>query len=250
MVVDLRVHTEEFVRSYFDAWNHHDPEGIAHHLGPEGIYIDIPEHSTRSPDELVDRLREFFRQYWHEYELTGEILQSDNNIAFQYRIHSQQHGTCQGAEFVTLNGDTAVAITDYYDLPESGTSRKYSKSGLSDEQLLKYKQALDEIMGVRKAYLQPDLSMPKLAELVGCSINHLSQVINHGYGKSFYGYLNHHRIEYAKELLTRADNRHTHILDIAFNVGFNSNSTFYSAFRKRVGVSPARYRKKKMNKLA
>ena len=243
-----RMHTEEFVRSYFDAWNHHDPEGIAHHLCPEGIYIDIPEQSTRSPNELVDWLQEFFSQYWHRYELTGEILQTDNKIAFQYRIHSQRRSTYQGAEFMTLNGDTAIAITDYYEFPEIRQSRKYAKSGLSGDQLHKYKQILNQIMCVRKAYLQPDLSMPKLAELVGCSVNHLSQVINCGYGTSFFGYLNRHRIEYAKELLTRAEYRRMHVLDIAFDVGFNSNSTFYSAFKKCVGISPARYRLKHMNK--
>jgi len=233
---------EEFVRSYFDAWNHHDPEGIAHHLCPQGIYIDIPENSTRSPCELIESLHQFFSQYWHRYELTGEILQTDNDIAFQYRIHSQKHGTYQGAEFLKLNGDSAIAITDYYEWPGSRKSCKYAKSGLSADQLHKYKQILDQLMRVRKIYLQPDLSMPKLAELVGCSVNHLSQVINYGFGTSFFGYLNRHRIEYAKGLLTRPDCRHTRVLDIAFNVGFNSNSTFYSAFKKRVGISPAQYR--------
>ena len=99
-------------------------------------------------------------------------------------------------------------------------------------------------MQSQQVFLRSDLTLPKLAEEVGCSGNPLSQVINSEFGASFFEYLNQYRIDYASELLSGADSRSSSILDIAFTVGFNSNSAFYTAFKKRTGMTPAQYRQK------
>lgn len=240
----------QFVKSYFDAWNHGDPEGVADHLTTDGIYLDIPEHARSSHDELIVSLSEFFADFPQRYELIGEILTSNNTIAFQYKIHPFDDGenvestrSYSGAEFMTLNGDAAVTITDYYDLPERVNQDKYAKSGLRREQLHEYMQRLDVIMESQQAYLKPDLTLPVLAEKVGCSVNHLSQVINAGFEMSFFDYVNNYRVRHAKELLLQIDGRRGAILNIAFTVGFNSNSAFYAAFKKHVGMAPATFRR-------
>ncbi len=98
-------------------------------------------------------------------------------------------------------------------------------------------------MRSQQVFLRSDLTLPKLAKTVGCSVNHLSQVINSGFEMSFFDYLNRYRIDYAKELLSTSDFQSGAILNIAFTVGFNSNSAFYAAFKKRVGKTPAQYRR-------
>jgi AraC-like DNA-binding protein len=85
------------------------------------------------------------------------------------------------------------------------------------------------------------LSLPDLARMVRCSINHLSQVINAEFGTSFFEFLNQHRIADAREML--ASDPKCHALDVALKVGFNSNSTFYSAFKKICKVTPAEFRR-------
>jgi AraC-like DNA-binding protein len=260
--------TTEFVQSYFDAWNHCDPKGVADHLTADGIYCDIPENAQRSHDELIANLREFFSKYQHRYKLIGEILSSTDTIAFQYQIYpfektekSESQNVYRGAEFMTLHGDAAMTITDYYDVPgmaqpsalarltsQQAQMHKYAKSGLNSEQLLEYKNRLASIMQSQQIFLRSDLTLPKLADVVGCSVNHLSQVINSGFGMSFFDYLNQYRIEYASELLSRVDGRSGAVLNIAFTVGFNSNSAFYAAFKKRVGQTPAQYRRARLRK--
>lgn len=261
--------TTEFVESYFDAWNHFDPKGVADHLAADGIYCDIPEHVQRSHDDLITSLDDFFATYRHRYELIGDILTSGDTIAFQYRVcplenavESTSPTAYRGAEFITLNGDAAVTITDYYDIPGIGRaatpgrltssnmqSHKYAKSGLHKELMLEYKNRLEQIMQSQQLYLKPDLTLPKLARAVDCSINHMSQVINSGFGMSFFDYLNEYRIDYARELLARRDEQESAILNIAFTVGFNSNSAFYAAFKKRVGQTPAQFRRRQLSKL-
>jgi AraC-like DNA-binding protein len=257
------MHATQFVESYIDAWNHRDPEGVADHVTADGIYCDIPENAQRSHDELITHLNEFFAKHRHRYELMGDILTSKDAIAFQYKVlplekarKSNSPNAYRGAEFMTLHGDAAITITDYYDIPGVGRAaipaqihsdnmqvRKYAKSGLKSELMLEYKDRLQQIMRSEELFLKPDLTLPKLAEAVNCSINHLSQVINSGCGMSFFDYLNQYRIDYARELLARRDENSAAILNIAFAVGFNSNSAFYAAFKKRVGQTPAQYRR-------
>jgi len=244
----------EFVDSYFDAWNQRDPKGIADHLSADGTYRDVPENVQKSPNELIDHLSSFFSNFRHRYELIGEVQKSENAVAFQYRMFTFEHKrksavtvSYHGAEFITLNGDEAMTITDYYDIPVKTTVHKYAKSGLTENQLIKHKQRLNQIMETHQEYLQPDLTLPKLAEAVGCSVNNLSQVINSGFGTCFFDYLNRYRIEHARELLSKLDGQSNAILHIAFTVGFNSNSAFYSAFKKHVGMTPAQYRQRHLN---
>lgn len=257
--------TREFVESYFNAWNQHDPEGVAEHLTPDGIYRDVPEKVSRTHDELIQSLSSFFANNTHRYDLVGEIVHGHHTIAFQYRIlpasKDSNSKIYNGAEFMNLSGDAAVTITDYYDMPASPqphTSRhnnlptprrrKYAKSGLSDAQILHYKQRLQSSMREHKMFLQPDLTLPRLAKAVGCSVNHLSQVINSGFGMSFFDYVNQYRVQHAMTLLGEDNPQSNVILNIAFAVGFNSNSAFYTSFKKRVGQTPAQYRKQQLAK--
>ena len=259
------MHSTEFVESYLDAWNHHDPMGVANHLGANGIYCDIPENVQRSQQELITHLQEFFTTYRHHYELIGDILTNGDTIAYQYRMvpaeGSRRKETYRGADFITLHHDEAVTIIDYYDVPGIGRpsgvarmtsrkmrDRKYAKSGLGEDTMSKYQARLEHIMRAEQVFLQPDLTLPKLAAAVDCSVNHLSQVINSGLGMSFFDYLNSYRIAYAKDLLATTDGRNRAILNIAFAVGFNSNSAFYAAFKKSVGQTPAQFRKARLER--
>lgn len=257
------MHANEFVESYIDAWNHQDPVAIANHLAKGGIYCDVPENARRSRSELIVSLTDFFAKYRHRYELIGDILVSNDTIAYQYRMFAPdsvgQHpaiDSFRGAEFITLQGDAAMMIMDYYDMP--GTSRpaglvaatgrrrierKYAKSGLSDAQLNRYKRQLERAMATDQIFLHSDLTLPRLAETIGCTVNHLSQVINAGFGMSFFDYVNQHRVERARQLLAQREGRSDAILNIAFSVGFNSNSAFYAAFKKCVGMTPAQFRR-------
>ena len=181
----------DFVDSYFDAWNHSDAKGVADHLAKNGTYCDIPTHQQFSRDELITNLVGFFASEDRCYELTSDVLCSDNAIAFQYTMSSNnpKSESWSGAEFIALKGDGAVRITDYYDPMHSVSSLsavtdkinapKYAKSGLDDRQLENYKHQLADLMDHHKAYLDPDLTLPKLAAMVDCSVNHLSVSYTH-----------------------------------------------------------------------
>ncbi|MBO6557891.1 MAG: helix-turn-helix domain-containing protein [Pseudomonadales bacterium] len=240
----------DFVASYIEAWNEHNAKHVAEHLTPDGVYHDVPTKELHPRKELIAYLSDFFSQDQNHYELEGDITSGKDSIAFQYRVSSEEEDEIWfGAEFVTLQGDKAVQIMDYYREPiirALGSGQKYAKSGLSDELLNRYKERLVQLMDDEKAFMNPGLTLPKLSSLVQCPINHLSQVINAGFEMSFFDYLNSHRIEEAKRILAEPSDHPQPILSVAFEVGFNSNSAFYSAFKRICGQTPAQFRKEQL----
>ena len=245
----------EFVHSYINAWNHCDEQGIARHFVKDGTYYDIPTNTRFSRDELVFKLAEFFESDNHHYQLRGEVLSSDSSIAFQYKMtsHNKSKISWWGAEFITLENDGALSITDYYDPTHSTSSLgvmnsgfpspKYAKSGLDKYQIDDYKKELLHLMEVRQVFLDPEITLPKLAAMVNCSVNHLSQAVNSGFNMSFFDFLNSYRIEEAKKILVNQNSLAQSVLDVSFAVGFNSNSAFYAAFKKSTGQTPAQFRR-------
>ncbi|MEM1155611.1 MAG: helix-turn-helix domain-containing protein [Pseudomonadota bacterium] len=244
----------EFVASYLDAWNQQDPAGVADHLSKNGTYSDIPEQRHLNRVELIAHLEGYFSKDTNFYQLVGEVLAGESTIAFQYRAcpgGQSSEGGWMGAEFITMDGAGAGLIEDYYRDPalssrrrgESPGRARYAKSGLSPDAQQVVLNSLIAVMEQDKAFLDPELSLPELAGRLGCSINHLSQAINDGHGVSFFDYINRYRIQEATDILVQPDRFNPSVLDVALAVGFNSTSTFYAAFKKATGKTPAQYRR-------
>ena len=122
-------------------------------------------------------------------------------------------------------------------------ARKYSNSGLSNEDILTIQRALKKITEEHKPYLNPELTINDLAALIPCNRHHLSQVLNDSLKNSFYDYINYYRVEEAKQLLLNASKENHKISSIAYDAGFNSLSTFNEIFRKHTGTTPSKFRK-------
>jgi ligand-binding sensor domain-containing protein/AraC-like DNA-binding protein len=120
---------------------------------------------------------------------------------------------------------------------------KYKLSTLSAEKTAEYVACLERAMEKDKLYLDPDLTLVKLAELTAIPAKHLSQVINERFSLNFNDFINRHRVEEAKRRLLDPSARDFKLLRIAFEAGFNSKSVFNGAFRKNTGLSPSEFRR-------
>ena len=102
---------------------------------------------------------------------------------------------------------------------------------------------LEACMNETKPYLNPSLTINNLANQLNLPVKELSILINHTIGLHFFDFVNEYRIEYAKNLLLNEElNDHT-VLEILYDAGFNSKSSFNTEFKKRTGVTPTEYRK-------
>lgn len=90
------------------------------------------------------------------------------------------------------------------------------------------------------AYRDPGLSLGKLAGECGLSTHQASTAINACSGGNFYDWLNRYRVEEAKRLLQAGDET---VASICYRAGFNSKSTFNTAFRRHTGQTPSEFRR-------
>ncbi|MDH7446257.1 helix-turn-helix domain-containing protein [Aquimarina sp. 2201CG14-23] len=107
-----------------------------------------------------------------------------------------------------------------------------------------YYKELEFLMKEVKIYRNPNLGLESVAKKLKISSNYLSQLVNKLTGKNFADYINTFRVEDAKLKLRNVNFINYTIVGIALESGFNSKSTFYSAFKKIAGISPSIYRKK------
>ena len=101
-------------------------------------------------------------------------------------------------------------------------------------------QALAELMARERLHLDPGLTLPRLARRLGVPQTRLSQLLNDNNQTSFKQYLAQLRVGEAKTLLRREPSKPLEA--IAEAAGFQSMSTFYSAFKKAEGITPAAFR--------
>lgn len=121
--------------------------------------------------------------------------------------------------------------------------RKYTHSGLDDDAAEGYKQLLFEKISGEKLYLDPDLNLKRLADLISIPYYQLSQIINQHLGKNFTEFINEYRVNEARKLLIDPNKFHEKVESIAYDSGFSNPSSFYSAFKKIANTTPTQYRK-------
>ena len=111
-----------------------------------------------------------------------------------------------------------------------------------------YLQSLIHYMDIKNPYLEPDITLEKVAKDLSMNTRILSQIINESFNNNFNAFINEFRIKESMRQLSDANNRKT-IQEILFDSGFNSKSVFYSEFRKHTGLTPHEYRAKSSNQI-
>lgn len=116
---------------------------------------------------------------------------------------------------------------------------KYQKSGLKDQANLLAK--LSTYMEQDKPYLNPQLTLGDLAQNLGMSPHHLSQLINEGLNQNFFEFINQARVSAFKRAISQPKNQHLTLLAIALDCGFNSKSSFNRIFKQMTNQTPSQY---------
>ena len=121
---------------------------------------------------------------------------------------------------------------------------RYKSKKIEAEKVQGLKQDLDQLMEKDKLYTTPNLKIDDLASQLNISVNLLSQLINDNLGQNFATFINAYRIHEAQRLLLSKEHTHLSIEAIGYEVGFNSKSAFYTAFKKHLSMTPVAFRKR------
>lgn len=125
-----------------------------------------------------------------------------------------------------------LAVNLIRDHTASKPRLKIYEGGLPQRQL---SQVLDYI----DAYLDRNIKLADLAQLLDMSSFHFSRLFKQSIGITPHQYLSQQRVEKAKKLLEKTDRL---IIDIALECGFSSHSHLSKQFRKSTGMTPKAYR--------
>lgn len=117
-----------------------------------------------------------------------------------------------------------------------------SKRSLSKSVAEKYVEKLVEYMKKEKPYLDPDLNIMDLSEKIKIPHRSLSEIINKHLNQNFYDFINSYRIKESQRLLIEKSDHSKTILEILYEVGYNSKSSFNTAFKKYVGMTPTQFK--------
>lgn len=105
-------------------------------------------------------------------------------------------------------------------------------------------EQLDQKMKAENLYLDPELSLGSLAEILEVKPYLLSRCLNEWHKKKFTDYVNELRVDEVRRLLADPKKSHYTLLALAYESGFNSKSSFNRAVRKYLGVSPSQLKEK------
>ncbi len=132
--------------------------------------------------------------------------------------------------FLLLSSQTGLIISKNIKYKSSNINQKRSQ-----EIFIQAKKITEQT----KLYKEPDFKMTDLAEKVNVPSYLLSNAINQHTGKTFTDFINQMRIDEAVNLMSNGMNEHLTLEAIGYEVGFNSRSSFYSAFKKIKNSSPS-----------
>ncbi len=101
---------------------------------------------------------------------------------------------------------------------------------------------LRQLMETKSLYREPALTIAQLSRRSGYPEYLVSSVINRRFGCPFWDYVNRYRVEAARACLLDPQDART-ALDIAYDCGFTSKSTFNAAFKRLLNQTPSQCRR-------
>lgn len=138
--------------------------------------------------------------------------------------------------FAYLALNQTVLIESDRGSPQASNKRV---AALSMEKMELIASKLNKVMAENRLFMEENLSLNRLSLAISVSENHISETFSQYLDINFFHFVNEFRIKEAKKLLQSTDNS---VSNIMFKVGFNSKSTFNTAFKKSLGVTPSSYR--------
>lgn len=119
---------------------------------------------------------------------------------------------------------------------------RYANKKIDEAQATALTARLQKMILAEELYKNPDLKLNDLAKKINVSGHQLSQLLNDNLNKSFAAYINEYRINQACELMI--NDKGIKLEAIGYEVGFNSKSTFYTAFKKHKNTTPTLYKER------
>lgn len=125
-------------------------------------------------------------------------------------------------------------------LPE--VEEKTASKNVQDDAISSQISTLKQYMAQKEPFLDPSLTIQELANQIDIPVRDLSVLINHHMDQHFFDFVNEYRIQKAMGILKDQSRSQLTVLEILYEVGFNSKSSFNTSFKKHTNLTPTAYR--------
>ncbi|MEZ4816671.1 MAG: AraC family transcriptional regulator [Flavobacteriaceae bacterium] len=169
-----------------------------------------------------------------------------NSIVFQNNLPYIDYDSIWVAipVFIYVIGYFSLKQPELFRITEEEPKSNLKKERLPEAEAQLLQKKLDSLITNEKIFLQSDLTLADVAEMLQTSTNNVSWLLNQVYKSTFYDFINHYRVkEFVKKVENQEHLKHT-ILALSMDVGFNSKSTFNKAFKDTMQDTPSNYIKK------
>jgi len=123
------------------------------------------------------------------------------------------------------------------------SAKKYARPNLSKKESEELMKKMNAYMDKYKPWLIPEFCMADFSQKLAVSGHLISEVTNGLMKQHFFDYVNNYRIEEFKRLLEDPEKKDDKIQFLAYDSGFNSKTTFNTAFKKFTGQTPSVYKR-------
>ena len=250
---------DKLIKRYLAYWDHADIDGLISMYDNSIHYHDLPSGDVFHYKDIKKYLTNTFAfEIDQQINLQDSVYVEGNSAFIHWRQRFTPTGSdkqvkINGVEFIVFREEKIISIHDFYDyqrtVPDDASDtiegshiEKMTKLGLEESQLQLIAEEIKSYFDQQAPYLDPELNLTMVSEILGYTRNQISYVINHVLKQTFYEIVNSWRIQYVLQQMINKDSNQT-ILQLAINAGFNSVSGFYSAFKKHTGMTPAKYKR-------
>ena len=146
--------------------------------------------------------------------------------------------------YIAINGYAqAVKTTSFFtdEINEETIEEQEEKEVSNAIDVDSWKEKLEHLLTVEKAYTNPKLSLANIAKALETNTKTVSTTINIGYQKNFNDFVNDYRIQAVKRKIDANEHEKSTLLGLALDCGFNSKATFNRAFKKNTSLTPKQY---------
>ena len=164
---------------------------------------------------------------WRRYHKNTKVLLQERNEIEGALMESERER--QEAELQSQSDDAA--------------SGKYARVKMAEEEMAEIVERMKAYIERERVYVNPELKMSDLADVLGVSSSKLSQVFSLYVKENYYEFINRYRLDEFKRLIAQGEYKTYTLTALSEKCGFKKSS-FFSTFRRVEGMTPTEYLKK------
>lgn len=198
--------------------------------------------------DVVQRIRKSLDQKNPLREVITNYRKNGEAYLCKLVIHPIFDNNRELINFIAFEIDATQAPTDA-DIPLLNFPDKYRTSSLKGLDEVRLYEKLKETVEHHRLYLDPQLTLKRMADKLATNTKYLSQVVNHQTGLNFQQFINQYRVEEAKKKITDEHFHNLTLYGIALQCGFKNKSTFYKVFKEVTHLTPKEFIQRQGNEV-